>query len=585
VRAFLAVALGVLALSPAAPAQTTEAPRFRVAIDVAEPALAKLLAANLDLVRWSTRPEVSTQQLRQLVSTAPDQARELLATEGYFSPQVEASLAGDESGLPLVRLRVTPGEPTRVASVELSVRGAVESDPAFAQRQQAAREAFTLKPGEIFRQADWAGAKVRAVQSLRAKHYAAAEVAISRADIDPNAHTARLLVALESGPPFRFGALKVEGLQRYPKSLVANASPIRPGAPYDEAELIKFQRRLLALGHFGSVVVRIDNDPAKAQAAPVLVTLGEAKARRVDAGVGYSTDRGARAQVEYTDRNFLDRAWRFNARAKVDGLSQEALANIGLPREASGWRNGLETQIRNQEIQGERRQEWAITGARSYTVEDHESQASLQMLNEYRELADSSEDERKALFLSQRWTRNALDDLLAPRAGWWARLQVGGAVEGLYTDRSFGRITGKAVWLLPVRSFGTLQLRAEAGVVLASSRDDIPSAYLFRTGGDNTIRGYAFESLGVAEGNSVVGGRYLGLASVEYVQWLRKDWGAAVFYDFGNAVDDLSAWRTVSGYGAGVRWSSPIGALSLDLAYGRATEEWRVHFNAGIAFR
>jgi translocation and assembly module TamA len=210
---------------------------------------------------------------------------------------------------------------------------------------------------------------------------------------------------------------------------------------------------------------------------------------------------------------------------------------------------------------------------------------SLQMLNEFRELADGSEDERKALFASQRWTRNALDDLLAPREGWWARLQIGGAVEGLYTDRSFGRITGKAVWLLPVKSFGTLQLRAEAGVVLASSRNDIPSAYLFRTGGDNTIRGYEYESLGVTEGNSVVGGRYLGVASVEYVQWLRTQWGAAVFYDFGNAVDDLSAWRTVSGYGAGVRWSSPIGALSLDLAYGRQTEEWRVHFNAGIAFR
>jgi translocation and assembly module TamA len=121
--------------------------------------------------------------------------------------------------------------------------------------------------------------------------------------------------------------------------------------------------------------------------------------------------------------------------------------------------------------------------------------------------------------------------------------------------------------------------------VLADSRADIPSAYLFRTGGDNTIRGYAYESLGVAEGDSVVGGRYLGVASIEYVQWVREQWGAAVFYDFGNAVDDLSAWRTVSGYGAGVRWSSPIGALSLDLAYGRATEEWRVHFNAGIAFR
>jgi translocation and assembly module TamA len=584
-RVFLTAALVAVSLSPALAPAAPDAARYRVAIEVGDAGLAKLLESNLDLVRWSTRPEVSEGQLRQLVGTAPDQVRELLATEGYFSPQIEATLASGEAGLPLARVRVSPGQPTRVASVEFSVRGAIESDAAFAQRQQAAREAFTLKPGDVFRQQAWADSKLRAVQSLRTKRYAAADVALSRADIDPAAHEAHLLLALDSGPPFVFGGLQVDGLRRYPQSVVANASPIRPGDPYDEAQLIKFQRRLLALRHFGSVAVRIDNDPAKAQAAPVLVTLGEAKARRVDAGVGFSTDRGPRAQVEYNDRNFIERAWRFNARAKVDRLSQEVLAGFSLPLEASGWRNGLETQLRNQEIQGERRQDWAITGARTYTVEEYESQASLQMLTEYRELADASEDERKALFASQRWTRNALDDLLAPRRGWWARLQVGGAIEGLYTDRSFGRITGKAVWLLPVKSFGTLQLRAEAGAVLAGSRQDIPSAYLFRTGGDNTIRGYAYESLGVAEGDAVVGGRYLGVASVEYVQWLRKDWGAALFYDLGNAVDDLSAWRTVSGYGAGVRWSSPIGALSLDLAYGQATGEWRVHFNAGIAFR
>jgi translocation and assembly module TamA len=121
--------------------------------------------------------------------------------------------------------------------------------------------------------------------------------------------------------------------------------------------------------------------------------------------------------------------------------------------------------------------------------------------------------------------------------------------------------------------------------VIADSRDNIPGAYLFRTGGDNSVRGYAYQSLGVDQDGSVVGGRYLLVGSVEYTQWLTDSWGAAVFYDRGNANDDVSEFRTVAGYGVGVRWHSAIGALNLDLAYGEAVDEFRVVFTTGFVFR
>ena len=99
------------------------------------------------------------------------------------------------------------------------------------------------------------------------------------------------------------------------------------------------------------------------------------------------------------------------------------------------------------------------------------------------------------------------------------------------------------------------------------------------------MRGYEFESLGVEEGGSIVGGRYLLVGSIEYIQWIRPDWGAAVFYDAGNAVDDTSNFEAAVGYGVGARWYSAIGALRLDLAYGEQVDEYRVHFSAGFVFR
>ena len=148
-----------------------------------------------------------------------------------------------------------------------------------------------------------------------------------------------------------------------------------------------------------------------------------------------------------------------------------------------------------------------------------------------------------------------------------------------------GACTPRATYLLPVRKFGTVVLRAELGVVLAESSQGIPQAYVFRTGGDNTVRGYAYESLGVSQGGSIVGGRYLGVGSVEYIQWIKPDWGAAVFVDAGNAVDDLQAFDVALGYGVGARWRSPVGTINLDVAYGQQVDSWRLHFSAGIVLR
>ena len=117
----------------------------------------------------------------------------------------------------------------------------------------------------------------------------------------------------------------------------------------------------------------------------------------------------------------------------------------------------------------------------------------------------------------------------------------------------------------------------------ADQRSGIPSSFMFRTGGDNTVRGYAFESLGVGLGNAVVGGRYMAVGSAEYIQWLAESWGAAVFVAAGNAWDS-GRFEPAIGAGFGGRFRTPIGPVRADLAYGEQTRTWRVHFSVGFTF-
>jgi len=578
--------LVLLALSglllPAAPAA---AETIGYTVDIQAPEnLVSVLRDNLDIVSWANREDVNEEQVRQLVKTAPEQVRNLLATEGYFSPDVKIGLDRKETGW-VVNLQVDPGEPVRIVSIDFLITGAVRNDPDGEQRVRDARKSFALQEGAIFRQRDWTAGKEAATHSLHRKLYAAARVTDSKAHIDPVSLQARLSVAIDSGPPFTFGEINVQGLERYEVKIVRNMSPIQPGDPYDEEQLLRYQKRLLVSNRFASAVVFAGSDPEQAQATPVFVNVVESEARRVELGVGISTNRGLRGVLGYTDQNTFDRGLQFDAQLKVDKLSEELAGGLILPRNKKGWRYGLEGKFLHEDIQNEERSDWSVTGAHTYLVEEYRSQQSLQLLAENRVLADGEEDNVLALYLAQTWNWNKLDDLLAAREGYFLSLEAGGASQDIVSDASFGRLVGRGSYYQPIKTFGTLSMRIEGGWVIADSRDNIPGAYLFRTGGDNTVRGYAYQSLGVDDGGSVVGGRYLLVGSVEYTQWLTNQWGAAVFYDRGNANDDASEFRTVAGYGVGARWHSAIGALNLDLAYGEEVDEYRVHFTTGFVFR
>ena len=197
---------------------------------------------------------------------------------------------------------------------------------------------------------------------------------------------------------------------------------------------------------------------------------------------------------------------------------------------------------------------------------------------------DSLKSSRNALTANWSWTRRAVDSILNPRDGQVINLQLGGAAQALLSDRNFARLYGRYQLFLPAIDRDVIILRAEGGVTVASSRDGVPQDFLFRTGGAQSVRGYAYQSLGVTDGSATVGGRYLAVTSAEYVHWYKGDWGVAAFIDAGNANDERKLFKMNMGYGFGPRWKSPAGPIAVDLAYGQRDHRVRLQFAVAIAF-
>jgi translocation and assembly module TamA len=125
--------------------------------------------------------------------------------------------------------------------------------------------------------------------------------------------------------------------------------------------------------------------------------------------------------------------------------------------------------------------------------------------------------------------------------------------------------------------------RAEIGTISTDNIDEIPATQRFFTGGDQTVRGYDFESLAPRDDkNQLIGGKYLNVASVEYSVKIGSQWRAAVFSDGGRAFNHGDEpWHKSVGIGA--RWLSPVGQIRVDLAFPYRDEEkgWRLHIFMG----
>ena len=190
-----------------------------------------------------------------------------------------------------------------------------------------------------------------------------------------------------------------------------------------------------------------------------------------------------------------------------------------------------------------------------------------------------------ALYVDGEYTWRNVDDLLSPTSGWMANVQLGYGIAGrVHRAVRAHRSASRVVWVAAVAQGRPRTSALDAGAVLAQSRVGIPSNFLFRTGGDTTVRGYAFESLGVKQGDAVVGGRYYAVASAEAVHWVTETWGVAAFVDAGNATDSLHDFHFALGYGVGARVRTPIGPFRLDVAYGQDNRSVRVHFSVGLTF-
>jgi translocation and assembly module TamA len=590
-----AAALAALcALAPAARAQSEPEPAFDLVVRAPD-ALRALLERHLELRRYQQVSDLDDAELARLVVLADKDARELLATQGYFSPEVRITR---EAGPPRPKLVVTveAGPATKVSAVDIVFEGdiAMSSEADAVAQREGIRRDWELPVGQGFTQGRWDAAKAGALRRLLARRYPAGRISYSLADIEAASQQARLGLKLDSGAVFHLGELHVSGVQRYDPLLVTRLARLPVGMVYDQEKLVQAQLRLAGSGYFDSAFLYVDPqaDPA---AAPVQVTVREAPLQKAVVGLGFTTDGGPRASLEHTHNRVPGVGWRAITKLQAETRNPYAQSEwLSIP-DPGNWRWSVLARVEkldddrlvtySQRLRGGRLQSGEHIDRNVYVQYER---STVQNPNNV-VLTPQDTGSGTAVSANYIWTGRYFDNVTQPTSGYGLGFELGGGVTLTGSSRLFQRTVVRGLWLRPLGR-SRVQLRGEMGAVVAQADAQVPSTQLFRTGGDNTVRGYKYLDIGVPLSDGVVGpGRLMTVASVEWqrpieLQGRPSAFENTLFLDVGAVADHFDELRPRAGLGTGVRWRSPVGPLEAAVAYGFYPRKLRLHITAGFVF-
>lgn len=506
---------------------------------------------------------LSERRLRRMHTAAEAEIQAALQPFGYYRPTINSSLTQKED-LWTAIYDITLGTAVVVEDVSVQIDTLNESLKAQLEKPDKETLEKRIRVGERLLHQRYTQTKAQLLESAIDAGFLDARYSISELKIDPQAGQAFVNLVLETGEQYRFGDLEFDqSILRF--DAIDLYIPFEKGDVFDTNKLITLQLALNDSGYFDQVEVTADRESASDLQIPIVVEAAASAPRQYTLGLGYGTDTGVRSKFGVEFRRINDRGHKVRTDLLLSEVKRSATATYEIPMGRAGADSlRFITQYEEERV-GDGESERIVLGA-NYNDTWRGWQRRF-YLNYSRENFQFGDNRRKVNFLIPgiNLTYTKADNLLLPQSGYSWFIDVHGGTDAVISDTSFvqGRIVGQRVWSPSERM--RVLLRAEYGATNVNEFDLLPANERFFAGGDRSIRGFKYQSIGPNDDDgNVIGGTHLATGSLEVDYLVYKDIGGALFTDVGDAAtsNDFEFERSV---GAGLRWRSPVGMFRLDV--------------------
>ncbi len=550
----------VLALFAAGAAH---AARVRVELDGIDGELRAVALASLELQQYAER-DVSRAQARRLYRRAEDQIRAALEPHGYYNARVDGELREEGADFVAV-LHLEIGPAVKVSAVDIRFDGDVSGIRSIDQ----ARAAFSPRRNDALDHVAYERSKAAIHAALFGAGFLDARLAVHRVEVTRAENTASVQLEWQVGERYRFGETDFEGAQ-FPDRFLERYIPWDANDYYSQDDVLALQQRLVDANYFSIAQVSPDTEKAADGHVPIAVMLAPAKRTVYTGGlfVGTDTGPGIRGGVERRWINKRGHKLKFETILAQRLKTLSTLYQIPLPGPDNHSLNfGIAYRDENTDTSQSRILRLAATDSRVW--HGWTRTIGLQFLTGDFEVADQK-GQTTLLYPEASLTKKRADDPNFPRRGWSLTLAARAGQEGVLSDTSFAQVTADAKWIRGLGERSRFIARGALGYTQVDDFDKLPPELRFFAGGDRSIRGYSFQTIGPREvvpdhdDPQVIGGEQLVVASAEYEYYFSPKWGGAAFVDAGDAFSG-SNFDLKIGAGLGLRWRSPVGLVRVDL--------------------
>ncbi len=529
---------------------------------------------------------------------------QLYQENGFFEAEVAYRLERDpERRLVMVVFTVQENRPSLIDAVNLELPPGEEGE----SWRERLTPLMRLVPGQRFLLKDYESTKRALGDHLRNRAHPLATVL---GQVRVHAEDARVEVVfkVEPGPRLAFGATTVSGFNRIKPEFILRELTYARGQPFSQEALDDSQRALLDTGFFSIVTFTPDFDQTRDGLVPLRLQVREANRFSARLGLGWGNEDGFRVRVLQVNRNLLGLYDTLTFEGKISHIYQGLTGRLKLPHLPSRdsnllfWggmeQNDFEAYTNRRlffnpmvEQRLDPRWSWFL----GYNTEKNN-------LIDLKAAVPDPNYEKQEFYISSvpvGLRYDTRDSVLNPTRGLFFNLEVETASDAIGSDVEFVRTISELRHVLPLPwSKGWhLASRAKGGLAYPlPGTDRIPLIRRFFPGGANSVRGYAFQTLGPLDSaGKPLGGEAMLEGSLELRFPLWGDLGGVAFTDAGNAYDKWEDLRTgLSNLrytaGAGLRYHTPVGPLRLDFGYqlnppeGGHLSRYEVYLSVGQAF-
>ncbi|WP_208759364.1 autotransporter assembly complex protein TamA [Salinivibrio costicola] len=509
----------------------------------------------------------------RFIARVEQDVRKALQAVGFYQPKITTRMDGDAT----LEVKVDPGKPVRLAQVDVVFSGEAGMDDDF-----HALKADGPQPGEILNHGDYESLKSQ-IQSLAVKKgYFDGRFTQTRLEVSPTRQQAFIRLHFASGKRYHFGAIRYQGSQIQLQRL-DTLRGFSPGDPYQVSALGEFNQALANTGWFSSALVQADMEEAEDTEVPIKVTLTPEARNKFETGVGYSTDIGPRLKFNWRKPWYNSRGHSITTSLAISEPEQTLTSTYKVPLEdVSREYYQVQLGLQNTEQRDTSSLEVSTSISRHWLY-DTGWQRSVSLRWLYEDYTQGQDEDSVSVVLPGiNFTRTRARGGLMPHWGDKQSITLEAADPIWLSDISLVRLQGRSAWIRSLNKNHRGLLRVDGGALISEEFSEAPPSLRFFAGGDNSIRGYGYETVSpVDDSGQLSGARYMLTGTLEYQYRLGGNWWWALFADGGDAWTHNLSWKRAAG--TGIRWSSPVGPIRLDVARGfdNDDDDFRIHLTLG----